>query len=279
MTVDAAEDLHIPTYQDVLAAHERVKPWIHRTPILTSRFLNELAGAELFFKCENLQKAGAFKVRGACNAVFGLSDAKAAKGVATHSSGNHALSLELRRRPPRHPLPRRDAAHRAAGEEGRGPRLRRRHHRVRALDLLARGGLRPRPGRDRRRLRASLQRRAGDRRAGDLLEGDHRGSRRARRRRRADRRRRHDLRHLPDAVEHRAPDQDLRRRARGGRRRLPVVQAGPDRRLRRAGNRRRRPEGAAEGAHLALRLALRHRRADRVRAGDRRRDAPDLGAA
>ena len=62
-------------------------------PILTSRFLNELAGAELFFKCENLQKAGAFKVRGACNAVFGLSDEKAAKGVATHSSGNHALSL------------------------------------------------------------------------------------------------------------------------------------------------------------------------------------------
>ena len=93
MTAAAAEDLAIPTYQDVLAAHERVKPWIHRTPILTSRFLNELTGCELFFKCENLQKAGAFKVRGACNAVFGLSDAKAAKGVATHSSGNHALSL------------------------------------------------------------------------------------------------------------------------------------------------------------------------------------------
>jgi len=75
------------------AAHERVRPYIHKTPILTSRFINELAGCELYFKCENLQKAGAFKVRGACNAVFGLSEEKASKGVATHSSGNHALSL------------------------------------------------------------------------------------------------------------------------------------------------------------------------------------------
>ncbi len=83
----------IPTYDDVLAAHERIKPYIHETPILTSRFLNELSGAELFFKCENFQKAGAFKVRGACNAVFGLDDETAAIGVATHSSGNHALSL------------------------------------------------------------------------------------------------------------------------------------------------------------------------------------------
>ena len=65
MTVATAEDLTIPTWDDVLAAHERVRPYIHRTPILTSRFINELAGAELFFKCENLQKAGAFKVRGA----------------------------------------------------------------------------------------------------------------------------------------------------------------------------------------------------------------------
>ncbi|MDU8910294.1 beta-hydroxyaspartate dehydratase BhcB [Aestuariicoccus sp. MJ-SS9] len=83
----------IPTYEDMLAAHERIKPYIHRTPVLTSSFLNELTGAELFFKCENFQKAGAFKVRGASNAVFGLSDEMAKKGVATHSSGNHALSL------------------------------------------------------------------------------------------------------------------------------------------------------------------------------------------
>ena len=92
----AVKDLNgliVPTFDDVLAAHERVKPHIHRTPVLTSSYLDDLTGAKLFFKCENFQKAGAFKVRGACNAVFGLSDELAAKGVATHSSGNHALSL------------------------------------------------------------------------------------------------------------------------------------------------------------------------------------------
>jgi threonine dehydratase len=87
------EAMYIPTWDDVLAAHARIEPHIHRTPVLTSGFLNALTGAELFFKCENFQKAGAFKVRGASNAVFGLSDAEAARGVATHSSGNHALSL------------------------------------------------------------------------------------------------------------------------------------------------------------------------------------------
>ena len=85
--------MQIPTYDDVLAAHARIAPYIHRTPVLTSSFFNDLTGAELFFKCENFQKAGAFKVRGACNAVFGLSDEMAARGVCTHSSGNHALSL------------------------------------------------------------------------------------------------------------------------------------------------------------------------------------------
>ncbi|MEH6570580.1 MAG: beta-hydroxyaspartate dehydratase BhcB [Halioglobus sp.] len=88
-----SETLYIPTFEDVLAARERIAPYIHRTPVLTSSYLNELTGAQLFFKCENFQKAGAFKVRGASNAVFGLSDEMAAKGVATHSSGNHALSL------------------------------------------------------------------------------------------------------------------------------------------------------------------------------------------
>ena len=85
--------LYIPTYEDVTAAHARIKPYIHRTPVLTSSYFNELTGAQLFFKCENFQKAGAFKVRGACNAVFGLDDETAKRGVATHSSGNHALSL------------------------------------------------------------------------------------------------------------------------------------------------------------------------------------------
>ena len=85
--------MYIPTLDDALTARERIAPYIHRTPVLTSSFLNALTGAELFFKCENFQKAGAFKVRGASNAVFGLSDKDAARGVATHSSGNHALSL------------------------------------------------------------------------------------------------------------------------------------------------------------------------------------------
>ncbi len=93
MTETNEQTMTIPTYDDVLIAHERIKHYIHETPVLTSRFLNELTGAELFFKCENLQKAGAFKVRGASNAVFGLTEAQAAVGVATHSSGNHALSL------------------------------------------------------------------------------------------------------------------------------------------------------------------------------------------
>lgn len=86
-------DLVVPTYEDVLEAHARIAPHIHRTPVLTSSYLNGVTGAELFFKCENFQKAGAFKVRGACNAVFGLREDQLEKGVATHSSGNHALSL------------------------------------------------------------------------------------------------------------------------------------------------------------------------------------------
>ncbi|MDW3207920.1 MAG: pyridoxal-phosphate dependent enzyme [Alphaproteobacteria bacterium] len=85
--------MQIPTYDDVLAARSRIAPHIHRTPVLTSGYLDELTGAKLFFKCENFQKAGAFKVRGASNAVFGLDEARARIGVATHSSGNHALSL------------------------------------------------------------------------------------------------------------------------------------------------------------------------------------------
>ena len=85
--------MRIPTVDDVLEARNRIAPHIHRTPVLTSRFLNERTGATLFFKCENLQKTGAFKVRGAANAVFGLRAAEGAGGVATHSSGNHAMSL------------------------------------------------------------------------------------------------------------------------------------------------------------------------------------------
>lgn len=85
--------MYIPTFEDMLAAHERIKPHIRRTPVRTSDYLNELTGAELFFKCENFQEPGAFKVRGAANAVFGLDERQAELGVATHSSGNHASCL------------------------------------------------------------------------------------------------------------------------------------------------------------------------------------------
>jgi threonine dehydratase len=80
MKTDALNS-YIPTLEDMLVAHERIKPYVHRTPVLTSSFLNDLTGAELFFKCENFQKAGAFKVRGASNAVFGLSMKKRPKRV------------------------------------------------------------------------------------------------------------------------------------------------------------------------------------------------------
>ncbi len=74
-------------------AHRRIAAYIHRTPLLSSRNINQLLGAELWFKCENFQKAGAFKSRGACNAVFSLSEKEASRGVCTHSSGNHAQAL------------------------------------------------------------------------------------------------------------------------------------------------------------------------------------------
>jgi threonine dehydratase len=77
----------------IRAAHERIRPYIHRTPVLTSSRLDEAGGASLFFKCENLQKIGAFKARGATNAVFSLDDASAKRGVATHSSGNHGAAV------------------------------------------------------------------------------------------------------------------------------------------------------------------------------------------
>ncbi len=83
----------IPDWQDVTAAHERIAPHIRRTEILTNDALDAQTGAQLFFKCESLQPPGAFKVRGATNAVFGLDEVAAKKGVATHSSGNHALCL------------------------------------------------------------------------------------------------------------------------------------------------------------------------------------------
>lgn len=87
--------MYLPTFSDIQAAHTLIKPLIHRTPVLTSRSINGLMGCELFFKCENFQKVGAFKFRGATNAVFSLGMEEAIKGVATHSSGNHAAALAL----------------------------------------------------------------------------------------------------------------------------------------------------------------------------------------
>jgi threonine dehydratase len=78
---------------DIEQAHERIKPFIHQTPVLTCNTINQLAGAELFFKCENFQKIGAFKIRGGMNAVLSLPAEKIANGIATHSSGNHAQAI------------------------------------------------------------------------------------------------------------------------------------------------------------------------------------------
>lgn len=79
--------------QDIIDAHERIKPFIHKTSVLTSKTINKLTGAEVFFKCENFQKIGAFKIRGGMNAVLTLPKDKQQKGIATHSSGNHAQAI------------------------------------------------------------------------------------------------------------------------------------------------------------------------------------------
>ena len=81
------------TQQHIEEAHERIKPFIHKTPVLTSKTLNSISGVEVFFKCENFQKIGAFKIRGGMNAVLSLTQVKRKKGIATHSSGNHAQAI------------------------------------------------------------------------------------------------------------------------------------------------------------------------------------------
>jgi threonine dehydratase len=87
--------MKLPTLSDIQSAHKRIKPFIHRTPVLTSRQLNKIFECELFFKCENFQKVGAFKFRGATNAVLYLDEDQKKHGVVTHSSGNHAAALAL----------------------------------------------------------------------------------------------------------------------------------------------------------------------------------------
>jgi len=85
--------MKIPVFEDIIEAHQLISPYIHHTPVMTSQSINRIMGIEIFFKCENLQKTGAFKFRGACNAIFRLSEDEAVKGVGTHSSGNHAAAL------------------------------------------------------------------------------------------------------------------------------------------------------------------------------------------
>ena len=83
----------MPTFQDIKNAHKRIRPFIHRTPVLTNSSLNKLSGADLYFKCENFQKVGSFKIRGATNTVLQLTDEELALGIVTASSGNHGAAL------------------------------------------------------------------------------------------------------------------------------------------------------------------------------------------
>lgn len=87
--------MNIPSFSDIQNAHHKIQPYIHRTPVLSSKKVNERAGGTLFFKCENFQKVGAFKYRGASHVAEVLSENSPSKGVATHSSGNHAQAVAL----------------------------------------------------------------------------------------------------------------------------------------------------------------------------------------
>jgi threonine dehydratase len=87
--------MELPSIYDIKSASDRISPFIHHTPVLTSKLLNNLFGCDMYFKCENFQKVGAFKFRGATNAVLSLNDAEKDRGVVTHSSGNHAAALAL----------------------------------------------------------------------------------------------------------------------------------------------------------------------------------------
>ena len=90
-----SDNMKLPGLNEILEAKEKIKEHCHRTPVLTNRSLDIETGSNVFLKCENFQKIGAFKFRGACNAVFSLTDEEAARGVVTHSSGNHAQALAL----------------------------------------------------------------------------------------------------------------------------------------------------------------------------------------
>src|SRR5438445_12045667 len=111
----------------IRAGHERIRSYSHRTPVLTSERLDEASGGSLFFKCENFQKIGAFKARGATNAVFALDDATARRGVATHSSGNHGAALaraaKLRKIPAHIVMPKNSSKVKVRAVESYGAKL------------------------------------------------------------------------------------------------------------------------------------------------------------
>ena len=93
MSTESSPVMAAPGWEKIQEAHQRIAPRIHRTPVLRSATLDALSEADLFFKCENLQKTGSFKIRGAANAIFSLSDEEASRGIVTHSSGNHAAAV------------------------------------------------------------------------------------------------------------------------------------------------------------------------------------------
>ncbi|MCL5286898.1 MAG: pyridoxal-phosphate dependent enzyme [Acidobacteria bacterium] len=95
MSFANSKSADLPDLETIRAAARRIQPHIHRTPVMTCASLDEMAGARLYFKCENFQRCGAFKIRGATNAIALLSEAEARRGVVTHSSGNHAAALSL----------------------------------------------------------------------------------------------------------------------------------------------------------------------------------------
>lgn len=115
------------TKESIIEAHERIRPYIHKTPVLTSEAIDNITGCKLFFKCENMQKVGAFKARGAMNAILSLSKNELAKGVATHSSGNHAQALARAAKVLNVPayivMPRTAPAIKKAGVEGYGGKI------------------------------------------------------------------------------------------------------------------------------------------------------------
>ncbi len=120
-------DDRAPGLEDVREARERVAPYVHRTPVITCSTIDRLVGAKLFFKCENFQRTGAFKLRGATNAAFSLQPQQAKRGVVTHSSGNHGASLayaaSLRNIPATIVMPENAPAVKRAAVEGYGGRV------------------------------------------------------------------------------------------------------------------------------------------------------------